>query len=124
MSLCQFSPARRTPIGRPFSVALDTTTISGLPGTIHRSPKMLNSISPNRRVKATCCGGVICWSRRSEEHTSELQSRSDLPSFPTRRSSDLRAARHAPPFAEDVELDLTKPAGEGNLLRRCDLLVA
>src|SRR5215211_968245 len=28
---------------------------------------------------------------RSEEHTSELQSHSDLPSFPTRRSSDLRA---------------------------------
>src|SRR5206468_3582723 len=30
--------------------------------------------------------------RRSEEHTSELQSRSDLHSFPTRRSSDLRIA--------------------------------
>src|SRR5882672_6814981 len=31
---------------------------------------------------------------RSEEHTSELQSHSDLHSFPTRRSSDLaRAAR-------------------------------
>src|SRR5882672_5706441 len=28
---------------------------------------------------------------RSEEHTSELQSHSDLPSFPTRRSSDLGA---------------------------------
>src|SRR5882672_10595648 len=28
--------------------------------------------------------------RRSEEHTSELQSHSDLHSFPTRRSSDLR----------------------------------
>src|SRR4029453_577125 len=27
---------------------------------------------------------------RSEEHTSELQSHRDLPSFPTRRSSDLR----------------------------------
>src|ERR1044072_335507 len=27
--------------------------------------------------------------RRSEEHTSELQSHRDLPSFPTRRSSDL-----------------------------------
>src|SRR5438034_733393 len=27
--------------------------------------------------------------QRSEEHTSELQSHSDLPSFPTRRSSDL-----------------------------------
>src|SRR5476649_1099227 len=29
---------------------------------------------------------------RSEEHTSELQSHSDLHSFPTRRSSDLRRA--------------------------------
>jgi len=35
--------------------ALETTTISGLPGTLHRSPKTLNSISPKRRVKATCC---------------------------------------------------------------------
>src|SRR6266540_2864338 len=31
--------------------------------------------------------------RRSEEHTSELQSHRDLHSFPTRRSSDLRT-RH------------------------------
>src|SRR3712207_2884538 len=30
---------------------------------------------------------------RSEEHTSELQSRQDLHSFPTRRSSDLGRAR-------------------------------
>src|SRR5215204_5618221 len=37
-------------------------------------------------------------SRRSEEHTSELQSHSDLHSFPTRRSSDLarRADRRRP----------------------------
>src|SRR5215204_1511353 len=33
--------------------------------------------------------------RRSEEHTSELQSHSDLHSFPTRRSSDLRRNRQA-----------------------------
>src|SRR5437588_164068 len=31
--------------------------------------------------------------KRSEEHTSELQSHSDLPSFPTRRSSDLECPR-------------------------------
>src|SRR5476649_2446724 len=30
---------------------------------------------------------------RSEEHTSELQSHSDLHSFPTRRSSDLPTSR-------------------------------
>ena len=37
---------------------------------------------------------------------------------------DLRAARHAPAFAEDVEFDLAEAAGEGNLLRRGDVLVA
>src|SRR5476649_1211219 len=35
--------------------------------------------------------GVLQPRTRSEEHTSELQSHSDLHSFPTRRSSDLRA---------------------------------
>src|SRR5882672_4734974 len=34
--------------------------------------------------------------RRSEEHTSELQSHSDLPSFPTRRSSDLPCTTSRP----------------------------
>src|SRR5476649_1770480 len=34
-------------------------------------------------------GYVSSRERRSEEHTSELQSHSDLHSFPTRRSSDL-----------------------------------
>jgi len=43
---------------------LDTTTISGPPGTLHRSPKMLNSISPKWRVSATGSGGVMCWSRK------------------------------------------------------------
>src|SRR5476649_2014194 len=33
---------------------------------------------------------AFCPMARSEEHTSELQSHSDLHSFPTRRSSDLR----------------------------------
>src|SRR5947207_1565272 len=36
---------------------------------------------------------------RSEEHTSELQSHSDLHSFPTRRSSDLVAVKSLPPEA-------------------------
>src|SRR5476649_320042 len=35
---------------------------------------------------------------RSEEHTSELQSHSDLHSFPTRRSSDLSPGRHRRPL--------------------------
>src|SRR5260370_8370353 len=37
---------------------------------------------------------------------------------------DLRAARHAPSFAEDVELDLAKTVGEGDLLRGRDVLIA
>jgi len=52
------------PIGLPSSVMLETTTISGLPGTLQRSPKMLKSMSPKRRVKATCCCGVILWPRQ------------------------------------------------------------
>src|SRR5882672_1720452 len=39
---------------------------------------------PTRRYDVV---GPVC--ERSEEHTSELQSHSDLHSFPTRRSSDL-----------------------------------
>src|SRR5215211_7915796 len=38
-------------------------------------------------------GGAHRGHRRSEEHTSELQSHRDLHSFPTRRSSDLRRPR-------------------------------
>src|SRR5215218_2510764 len=37
-----------------------------------------------------CSTTIMNASYRSEEHTSELQSHSDLHSFPTRRSSDLR----------------------------------
>src|SRR5476649_1324785 len=47
------------------------------------------------------CAMVYC--HRSEEHTSELQSHSDLHSFPTRRSSDLKL------FAEVVENIDMKP---------------
>jgi hypothetical protein len=63
MSLCQFSPARRTPIGRPSSVTFG-------------------------------------------DH------------------DDLRTTGHAPTFAEDIELDLAEAAGEGNLLKRRNTLVA
>src|SRR5882672_7024185 len=41
--------------------------------------------------------------RRSEEHTSELQSHSDLHSFPTRRSSDLRCVRRPRERARSAE---------------------
>src|SRR4029077_11932715 len=41
-----------------------------------------------------------------------------------RSDDDLRAARYAPSFAEDVELDLAKTVGESNLLRGRDVLIA
>src|SRR5882672_8480422 len=47
---------------------------------------------PHALVGEPARGHVV---RRSEEHTSELQSHRDLHSFPTRRSSDLRKARPA-----------------------------
>src|SRR5579875_2612174 len=51
---------------------------------------------------ATNCRAPRTWlyGRRSEEHTSELQSHSDLHSFPTRRSSDL-ALHESLPLYED-----------------------
>src|SRR5438034_349329 len=44
--------------------------------------------------------------RRSEEHTSELQSHSDLHSFPTRRSSDLRSTTRAPQRGDCMKIRL------------------
>src|SRR5882672_9733113 len=43
----------------------------------------------HQRHRARSGPGNACENRRSEEHTSELQSHRDLHSFPTRRSSDL-----------------------------------
>src|ERR1035437_3700765 len=43
---------------------------------------------------ADCENSGFLMSTRSEEHTSELQSRRDLHSFPTRRSSDLGTQRN------------------------------
>src|SRR5215204_3587807 len=52
---------------------------------------------PTWSIAVNMCG------TRSEEHTSELQSHSDLHSFPTRRSSDLVHHLHAEGLP--VELD-------------------
>src|SRR5215211_6235742 len=46
------------------------------------------SVLPKPRPRCACANRRP----RSEEHTSELQSHSDLHSFPTRRSSDLARA--------------------------------
>src|ERR1035437_1514456 len=58
---------------------------------------MLRRIEGNHSVllrgrNGPCCGDLhgLAVDHRSEEHTSELQSRRYLHSFPTRRSSDLR----------------------------------
>src|SRR5476649_2744709 len=49
-------------------------------------------VAHGRRAIARLAGlGIEQKRERSEEHTSELQSHRDLHSFPTRRSSDLRA---------------------------------
>src|SRR5215211_4988876 len=52
---------------------------------------------------------------RSEEHTSELQSHSDLHSFPTRRSSDLADVR-------SLREDLARLDRRHHRLGGCDLL--
>src|SRR5882672_2810820 len=62
--------------------------------------------SVSLRCRGACCDSSphepgLGWQHtRSEEHTSELQSHSDLHSFPTRRSSDLPqcAGRSVSPF--------------------------
>src|ERR1035437_4217613 len=61
---------------------------------------------------------------RSEEHTSELKSRRDLHSFPTRRSSDLveKFLQHAFQIV-GVKLGVTfvsAPEGQGALARERD----
>src|SRR5476649_2735730 len=51
--------------------------------------------------------------RRSEEHTSELQSHRDLHSFPTRRSSDLEV--DGDPHRSTLRLELPAPGPGGGL---------
>src|SRR5215211_2063845 len=62
-------------------------------------PSVLNVQAPSPETASTMVTTSAA-PLRSEEHTSELQSHSDLHSFPTRRSSDLRAGDYdvdAPP---------------------------
>src|SRR5215204_5610455 len=75
-----------------------------IPGKPYRSRSASTSSVIIPRFSAT-----IGRSPRSEEHTSELQSHSDLHSFPTRRSSDLgelqdRHPGEAVPLAERLHL--------------------
>src|SRR5476649_1924599 len=74
-----------------------------------------------RATRMSHCDGVVGLSQlnasrmrrqprcRSEEHTSELQSHSDLHSFPTRRSSDLLPSAATP--AGDAHESLRRRSG-------------
>src|SRR5438105_6800333 len=46
--------------------------------TLFRSRKYSATVSPDRPTRARAPGGSFIWPYRSEEHTSELQSRVDL----------------------------------------------
>src|SRR6266403_498322 len=73
--------------------------------------------SPTEDEIRDAISAVLCRCTRSEEHTSELQSRRDLHSFPTRRSSDLHA-RHADHRARLPEDQSVPDRGRDP---RCDL---
>src|SRR5690349_9133874 len=99
--------------GRSASTARESISISSTPPTA-RSGRASPPRSTTSARSASSAASPPCWScsrcsaSRSEEHTSELQSRRDLvcrlllecyaplralPSFPTRRSSDLLAEK-------------------------------
>src|SRR5579875_1886954 len=66
-------------------------------------------ISTSAAFSRSPSGTDFC--RRSEEHTSELQSHSDLHSFPTRRSSDLLRAGQLPQLPHRAVDDLHQHVG-------------
>src|SRR4029453_3311071 len=63
---------------------------------------------------------MIVKMRRSEEHTSELHSHRDLPSFPTRRSSDLEIIND---YSEDDLTRLFRELGEEPAARRIATMI-
>src|SRR5476649_2276145 len=67
----------------------DALPISTEPSPLGQPARACGTLhDPRPRFEARA-GSVPLGCGRSEEHTSELQSHSDLHSFPTRRSSDL-----------------------------------
>src|SRR5436309_5970913 len=81
MSVCQLWPASARPIGLPFSTMFDRIITSGTPGSWYMFATLISS-SPQRALKSLSCSAESSWREleinRSEEHTSELQSRENL----------------------------------------------
>src|SRR5215204_2765368 len=90
-----------------FTESVKSFQVPATPSTL-ACPPSLPSVPTSRATRVTSEANALSWSTivlmvsfssrispctstvtRSEEHTSELQSHSDLHSFPTRRSSDL-----------------------------------
>src|SRR5215211_5801039 len=69
--------------------ALPREEISRATETISSSVRAARAMAAPSRARRRAVAAPIPRPARSEEHTSELQSHSDLHSFPTRRSSDL-----------------------------------
>src|SRR5215211_5532250 len=76
----------------------DALPIYAAPADEHHPERGRRGEPPERVLGRVRCIALDPERHRSEEHTSELQSHSDLHSFPTRRSSDLcRSGRRASP---------------------------
>src|SRR5476649_2192664 len=67
----------------------DALPIFGDHQSREREPMMRIVVAAYDRIMSSVEDAGLAQWRRSEEHTSELQSHRDLHSFPTRRSSDL-----------------------------------
>src|SRR4030095_5793555 len=75
-----------------------------------RVPMSSADFARNYTIICTCFVLYAAFGARSAEHTSELQSHSDLHSFPTRRSSDLSPqaiARRVPMSSADFARNYT-----------------
>src|SRR5882672_1483375 len=79
----------------------DALPISNNYAEIVRSRRMARGWTQAELAERLGMTNVTISRWRSEEHTSELQSHSDLHSFPTRRSSDLKQLCRNRPVEED-----------------------
>src|SRR5215211_6198603 len=89
-------------MSRCVTSAFDISSVNNATGTWWRIAMLAPMQSPNADFPML--------GRRSEEHTSELQSHRDLHSFPTRRSSDLRL-RHLEREQRDGNLVADRDVG-------------